>query len=90
MTARFTIMQRTMREVNTDPQRRCYHGAHAKSELQWSAWDTLEIRIPDDRVETRLKFWRELNDYAVSKRGQSAKSEFRAVPEETLSTQEPV
>jgi hypothetical protein len=26
-------------EVNTDPQRRCYDGVHAKSEWRWTDWE---------------------------------------------------
>lgn len=70
------IMTRKLREVNTDPQRRCYYGVHAKSEWQWSAWEVLEYTTRENE-EARLKFWRELNDYAVSARGKSAKSEFK-------------
>jgi hypothetical protein len=65
--------------VNTDPQRRCYNGCHFSSELQWSRWDWLELEVPTDKVEERLKFWRELSDYAVSQRGEGARSEYRAV-----------
>jgi hypothetical protein len=65
--------------VNTDPQRRCYNGCHFSSELQWTAWDWLELEVPEDKVERRLTFWRELSEYAVSQRGEEARSEFRAV-----------
>lgn len=64
--------------VNTDPQRRCYNGCHARSELQWTPWDWLELDVPEEKVEARLAFWRELNDYAISQRGESARCEFRA------------
>lgn len=70
--------------VNTDPQRRCYNGAHFKSELQWTAWsvlDTLNDLKPGSTAETRLKFWRELNDYAVSQRGEEARTEFKLAEE---------
>lgn len=33
------------------------------------------------RVEARLKFWRELNDYAISQRGESARSGFEVTQE---------
>lgn len=79
----YTIRHRNQREVNTDPQRRCYDGVHAKSEWQWTAWSDLEIGLPVEKVTRRLTFWRELNDYAVSQRGQGARSEFEAVQEET-------
>jgi hypothetical protein len=78
----FTIRRRRQIEVNTDPQRRCYNGCHAKSEMQWTAWDDLNINVPVDRVDNKLKFWRELNDYAVSQRGEGARCEFEAVKEE--------
>ena len=77
----YTIRMRRQREVNTDPQRRCYNGVHASSEMQWTHWADLEINKPAEKVEARLLFWRELNDYAVSERGESARVEFEAVEE---------
>lgn len=62
--------------INTDPQRRCYNGCHYSSDLIWSSWGVLEYEVPEDRLEDRLKFWRELNDYAVSQRGEGARAEF--------------
>ena len=62
--------------MNTDPQRRCYNGAFYSYEFVWGPWQTLEFTT-EEGVEDRLKFWRELNDYAVSQRGRGAKSEFR-------------
>ena len=61
--------------INTDPQRRCYNGCHFSGEYMWTKWGLLET-IKADAVEHKLKFWRELNDYAVSQRGQSALREF--------------
>lgn len=75
----YTILFRRQIEVNTDPQRRCYNGVHAKSEMLWTAWGSLETGLSADKVERRLKFWQELNDYAVSQRGKSAKNEYEAV-----------
>ncbi len=71
------IEHRALIEVNTDPQRRCYYGVHAKSGMRWTRWEELEDVAPE-RVEARLKFWRELNEYAVSQRGEGAKKEFRS------------
>lgn len=79
----YTINMRKRIEVNTDPQRRCYNGAHFSSELQWTAWAFLELRVPAKKVERRLSFWRSLNEYAVSQRGTSALCEFEAVEELT-------
>lgn len=61
--------------VNTDPQRRCYNGVHAKSELQWTTWGEL-CSVTPDSAERRLKFWRDLNAYSVSVGG--ARCEYRA------------
>lgn len=79
----YTIEMRKRVLVNTDPQRRCYNGCYFSSELQWTDWGFLEVNLPENEVEERLKFWRELNDYAVEARGQGAKSEFRAVEKST-------
>ena len=81
MTKTFRIESRALFLVNTDPQQRCYNGCHFSSELRWTAWQVLNVELPEASVERKLKFWRELNDYAVSQRGQAAKSEFRAVEE---------
>ena len=81
MAKTYTIRTRSNRLVNTDPQRRCYNGAHAKSELQWSAWWDLVYGVKEDDLERSLTFWRELNDYAISQRGEGARSEFDAVEE---------
>jgi len=74
-----TIEIRSLREVNTDPQRRCYNGCHAKSELIWSPWAWLELEVDPAKADRKLQFWRELNDYAISQRGESARNEFRAI-----------
>jgi len=75
-----TILSRVRMEVNTDPQRRCYNGAHFSSELRWTEWDELEFTTTE-KSKGRLKFWRELNDYAVSARGEGARREFKLVDE---------
>ena len=68
------IMVRKKRLINTDPQRRCYNGCHYKSELVWSDWEELDYT---DKPKERLIFWRDLNDYAISQRGESARAEFK-------------
>jgi hypothetical protein len=65
--------------VNTDPQRRCYNGCHFSSELRWSGWSVLHSELSPEKAEESLKYWRDLNDYAVSQRGPEAKCEFEAV-----------
>jgi hypothetical protein len=84
---RHTIWYRRQIEVNTDPQRRCYNGVHAKSELRWTAWGEIGYPFPE-KVADRLKFWTELNEYAVSQRGESARCEYKATPPSNESTQE--
>jgi len=70
------ILSRSIYEVNTDPQRRCYDGCHFSSELRWTDWEELE-QPSAAKAEARLKFWRELNEYAVKERGPSALREFK-------------
>lgn len=74
------IFKRAKVLINTDPLRRCYDGAYFSSELRWTDWVVLE-RMSDLRpgadTQARLKFWRELNDYAVSQRGEGARCEFK-------------
>lgn len=77
--ATHSIETRRMIEVNTDPQRRCYNGCHFSSELQWTSWGVLESGLEEEKLENRLKFWRDLNAYAVSQRGESATREYRSV-----------
>ena len=75
----YNIEQRKRVLVNTDPQRRCYNGCHFSSELLWTEWEQLELDVSEEYAESRLKFWRELNQFAVDQRGDSATKEFRSV-----------
>ena len=75
----YVLMHRVRVFVNTDPQRRCYDGCYFSYEHRWSEWGVLD-RLPDaEAAERKLKFWRELNDYAVSERGEGARREFKIV-----------
>lgn len=65
--------------VNVDGLRRCYNGCFEGWEYQETEWKVMEYDVPTDKTESRLEFWRDLNDYAVSQRGDSAKKEFRIV-----------
>lgn len=78
----YRIERRARRTVNTDRQRRCYNGCHFSFEYRWGPWEVLHSRVTADTVEDKLKFWRELNDYAISQRGESARCEFHAVIEQ--------
>lgn len=70
------ILMRSKVFVWDDPMRRCYNGAYGDHHYEWGAWQSLEyVKEPD--IGRRLEFWRDLNAYAVSARGESAKSEFK-------------
>jgi len=75
---KFNIQRRARRLINTDPQRRCYNGCHFKSELIWTNWEVIELAVPESKLAQRMDFWRDLNAYAVSQRGEAAQAEFRA------------
>jgi hypothetical protein len=70
------IQTREKTVINTDPQRRCYNGCNFSEEIVWTPWVDL-CTATEESVERRLKFWKELNDYAVSQRGEGARREFR-------------
>lgn len=72
----FVVITRRRRLINTDPQRRCYNGCHAKSELVWTEWEALESCPTVEKAEERIKFWESLNENAVEARGESAKRQF--------------
>ena len=77
----YDIHRRTLYEVNTDPQRRCYWGVHARSELRWGPWEVVDVGLTDAKAEHTLTFWRDLNDYAVNARGKAnTQSEYKKVP----------
>lgn len=82
---RLELRMRRQLLVNTDPQRRCYNGCHFKSELVFTPWEVLRYNVPPEKADEVLKFYRDLNDFAVSQRGESAKSEFEIVEVEEQS-----
>lgn len=74
-TKQLAIYHRGKTTINTDPQRRCYNGCHFSSEEIWTKWSLLEF-VNESRAAARLEFWQDLNAYAVSQRGKSAKAEY--------------
>lgn len=78
----YNIWSRSVYLENIELQRRCYNGCHAKSEIQWTNWELLEFCASEEKANQRMQFWTELNDYAVSHRGPSAKREHKIVIEE--------
>ena len=78
----FNLEHRGKRRVGTPgSQRRCYNGCYHYSDWEeiFTYWGVLEYEVPADKVESRLKFWKELNDYAVSQRGEFARKEYRVI-----------
>ena len=75
--SKFVVLRRSRKLINTDPQRRCYNGCHAKSELVWTEWEVLEHCSTVEEAEERIKFWESLNEIAVEGRGEVARKQFR-------------
>jgi hypothetical protein len=78
MQERYNIESRSKERVPREgSQRRCYNGCFPDSDwkIVWGPWEIHERNMP----ESRLVFWRELNDYAVSQRGSADASEYRIV-----------
>lgn len=78
MTQKYSLLLRRKIEVNTDPQRRCYDGVHASSEVRWTGWTAIDSGLSLEAVERRIAFWRNLNEYAVTQRGESARIEYKS------------
>lgn len=78
----FLIMMSKHIEINNDPQRRCYDGCHFSTEIFQTPWEVLDRASSREKAEQRLKFWVELNDYAVKSRGPSAKTDYKIVEQE--------
>jgi len=78
----YVLMCRSKYLHLNDP--RCYNGAYFDAEMMWGGWQVLD-RPPDTETAARkLKFWRELNDYAVSQRGEDSRREFKIVEQEEV------
>jgi len=81
----YTIEKRDRILVPTSgSQRRCYNGCFPSSDWEhgWSAWDWLNLNVPEDAVTAKLTFWRELTEYSLSVGGKTV-SEYRAVENES-------
>lgn len=64
----YVLESRRLLEVNNDPLRRCYDGCHFSTKKFWGPWQPL-CQVQEDRIEETLRYWRELNDFAVRERG---------------------
>lgn len=67
------------RTILTDPQRRVYNGCMYSSAQIFEEFEVLESNIPAEDVNERLNFWVDLNEYAVSQRGESSRNKYRVV-----------
>jgi len=61
----------------TDSQRRVYNGCAYKSKQSFKPFEVLESGIAPEKVEERLAFWIDLNNYAVSQRGENSRNKYR-------------
>ena len=61
----------------TDPQRRVYNGCAFSSRQSFTPWETLESGLSPEEIDQRLEFWVDLNNYAVSKRGEISRNKYR-------------
>lgn len=59
---RFRIFGRRRSEINTDPQRRCYYGVHARSEYVWSEWYSLGVTDSEDEAIKSVASWKQCNN----------------------------
>jgi len=56
---------------------RCYNGAYFDAEHRWGQWEVLDRLPTQERADRAVAYWVDMNDYAVSQRGDSAKREFK-------------
>lgn len=73
------IYMRNKKLKLNDP--RCYNGCYFDAVYVWGPWEVIEICKDMAKAKQRLVGWVDLNDYAVSQRGKSAKAEFKIVIE---------
>jgi hypothetical protein len=60
MTDQYTVYSREKHEHNTDPQRRCYEGAHFSSEWRWGPWKELSSPMPKKEADESVERWRSI------------------------------
>lgn len=67
MSRPYQVQSREQFEVNTDPQRRCYDGAHFQSEMRWTEWRDLTAHTTQVDAEESVASWQELAKTAKSR-----------------------
>jgi hypothetical protein len=68
---KFEVQGRKLQEVCTDPQRRCYDGVFASSEMHWSEWKTIYTATSKDDAESSVATYKRIN---------GSHREYRVVP----------
>ena len=61
----------------TDSQSRVYNGCAYSSKQSFKPFEVLESGVPPEEAEERLAFWIDLNNYAVSQRGENSRNKYR-------------
>lgn len=61
----------------TDLQRRVYNGCAFSSRQSFTPWETIESGLSLEEADQRLEFWVDLNNYAVSQRGETSRNKYR-------------
>jgi hypothetical protein len=56
---KYWTYSREKREVNTDPQRRCYNGAHFSSKWVWGEWGHLGTYSSEKQAIESIAQWKE-------------------------------
>jgi hypothetical protein len=74
-----TIEISRQKTVLTDPQRRVYNGCMYSSAQIFIEFEILESNISKEKSTERLEFWVDLNNYAVSQRGEGSRNKYRIV-----------
>jgi len=65
--------------VNTDVYKRCYNGCNYSEEEIELPFKELETFDTLEKAKKRINFWIELNNYAVSQRGELARNKFKII-----------
>jgi len=65
---RYTVQFRKRVVVCTDPQKRCYNGQFASSEIRWTDWEdvyTTTLEDAKDAIETFTKINGKSREYRI-------------------------
>ncbi len=74
---KYNILIQQFQLHNTDPLRRCYNGCHYSYEMVPKPWEVIYYNVDKKSAERKLKYFVDLNNYAVESRGPNAKANFK-------------